>query len=616
MHFSVRAVGFLLVGCALLTPVSVATAETLGQLFAQYQAAKAKVGGTPDQRRDKANKGVAPIVRKIAAVDSDEAAAFLAREMNDAVPEIGAFCAQSLVRMKNERGLSLAMRGLGKRHATVVSAVLEALATIDRKRLESSEPALLQFASSARAPDVRRRLPPVIVRLESAAAAGVLLKGVGAGSKSGEYNRAVAAALGSSKSAEIREWLLNAAFASAAKSPAKLEVLCSVAGKQKLTDARADLEECVRNRSADVSAAALDALVAIGVDASVDAISAALAKRKGKKHFDFRVAALDALAASGSDRAAKLIAEYLDDRDEETRAVAAGSLGVMKANEAAVAALARGLGDKSAMVRNSALNAMRTIRNKQLVGPLIAYLGGKDDESRKVKALQALINITHQNMGLVAADWEKWWKFAEKSFELPKGEKAFTSVKAYDLSYFGIEVSSTRMTFIVDISSSMKQAVPVQTKSSKKSVPKIDVLKKELERVVSKLPADAQINIVKFDANFRSWQKKLQPLAGRGRKKAVDYIRSITTGAGTNVYDSLESALKDQRVDTIYLLTDGNPTRGRYQATPDILREIRKINRVRSATIHCIAFGAESDLLKQLAKQNGGKYRFVDKMAN
>ena len=104
----------------------------------------------------------------------------------------------------------------------------------------------------------------------------------------------------------------------------------------------------------------------------------------------------------------------------------------------------------------------------------------------------------------------------------------------------------------------------------------------------------------------------LQPLAGSGRARAVRFVEAITTGSGTNVFDSLEATLKDRRVDTIYLLTDGNPTRGRFTAPAAILKEIGALNRVRGATIHCIAFGAESKLLKDLAAQNGGKYRFVD----
>ena len=44
-----------------------------------------------------------------------------------------------------------------------------------------------------------------------------------------------------------------------------------------------------------------------------------------------------------------------------------------------------------------------------------------------------------------------------------------------------------------------------------------------------------------------------------------------------------------------------------------ILEEIRRLNRVRGVTINCIAFGSESALLRDLAKQNKGEYRYVDK---
>jgi hypothetical protein len=141
---------------------------------------------------------------------------------------------------------------------------------------------------------------------------------------------------------------------------------------------------------------------------------------------------------------------------------------------------------------------------------------------------------------------------------------------------------------------------------------KIDVLKRELSGVIKKLPVDTHINILCFDATYRTWQKQLQPLGGNGRALAVKYVEDLKTGQGTNVFDTLEAALKDRRVDTLYLLTDGLPTRGRLTAPEAILREIAAQNRVRGATIHCIAFGEESELLKDLAAQNGGKYRFVD----
>jgi len=142
---------------------------------------------------------------------------------------------------------------------------------------------------------------------------------------------------------------------------------------------------------------------------------------------------------------------------------------------------------------------------------------------------------------------------------------------------------------------------------------KVDILKRELERVLWMLPANTNVNIITFDANHRRWQDELQPLRGEGRTRAVNFARSINTGFGTNIFDSLELALQDRRVDTIFLLSDGQPTRGRITNPGQILQEIGRQNQARGATIHTIAFGAESDFLRQLAAQNGGVYRFVDR---
>ena len=66
--------------------------------------------------------------------------------------------------------------------------------------------------------------------------------------------------------------------------------------------------------------------------------------------------------------------------------------------------------------------------------------------------------------------------------------------------------------------------------------------------------------------------------------------------------------------DTIYLLSDGEPSAGRIRDLEGISREIKAQNRVRGVTIHCIAFGEDSELLKRLAKENGGEFRFVDQI--
>ena len=117
-----------------------------------------------------------------------------------------------------------------------------------------------------------------------------------------------------------------------------------------------------------------------------------------------------------------------------------------------------------------------------------------------------------------------------------------------------------------------------------------------------------------------SQAKRLQRLVSGGREKAIDFVKSIKTGSGTNVYDSLELIMGDDRVDTIYMLTDGQPTRGKIRDPEKILKEIRVLNLARGLTIHCISIGEEEEeeeargFLKRLADEHGGQYRAVGKV--
>jgi Cdc6-like AAA superfamily ATPase len=67
-------------------------------------------------------------------------------------------------------------------------------------------------------------------------------------------------------------------------------------------------------------------------------------------------------------------------------------------------------------------------------------------------------------------------------------------------------------------------------------------------------------------------------------------------------------ALNMKHIDTIFLLSDGAPGAGKFTSPADILREAKKINQLRRITIHCISIGTDSQLLKDLAAQNSGKY--------
>ena len=105
--------------------------------------------------------------------------------------------------------------------------------------------------------------------------------------------------------------------------------------------------------------------------------------------------------------------------------------------------------------------------------------------------------------------------------------------------------------------------------------------------------------------------------------------KALATPAGdTALFEALEAAFAvDPQFDTIFLLTDGNPTSGRYWTTPSLLASVRAWNRNRRAAIHTIGLsladedrgmpnltedlGVMATLLGAVASATGGEYREI-----
>jgi hypothetical protein len=332
-----------------------------------------------------------------------------------------------------------------------------------------------------------------------------------------------------------------------------------------------------------------------------------------------RVRVLDVIAATGKPTARDFVIKAATSGTSEMRVIAIGSLSNFPRNQEACEALIDGLKSSHSMVRNASLQALHKFKVKEMVPALIARLGKEKDSARQSDVLNLLVKRTGVNMGLVTRDWDKWWKETGDRFEFPKASAAGTP-KANTVvvpTYFGLEVASKRVIFLVDASISMLQSASGPRKKlgkknrNLKGAPgtKMAALKKELTSILKKLPDTTMVNIIFFNVGPIPWKSSLQPLRGRGRQEAIAFVNNLDCKFKTNIYDSLVLALKDRRADTLFLLSDGKPIGGTFTKPADILREIGAKNRVRGAKINCISFGQETPFLKQLAKQNGGVYR-------
>jgi Mg-chelatase subunit ChlD len=212
--------------------------------------------------------------------------------------------------------------------------------------------------------------------------------------------------------------------------------------------------------------------------------------------------------------------------------------------------------------------------------------------------VDALRGLTGKPFGYAPGTWKEWWTKAREEFTIPDQAVAIASSQAGMTTYHGVPVLSNRIVFLLDRSGSMGETSGSDTR--------MEQAKKELSRVLSQLNPAAQINMIFFDDKVEPWHKGLLPIKTH-LKDAQAAVANVVPRGQTNIFDSLDFAFSHKEADTIYLLSDGDPTAGRIIDPDDILKEIRRVNRLRQIVIHTISFGA-SPFLKRLAEQNGGQY--------
>lgn len=275
--------------------------------------------------------------------------------------------------------------------------------------------------------------------------------------------------------------------------------------------------------------------------------------------------------------------------------------------------------------------ALRRVGTKKAARQLITALGEIEsrsdgaDMSGVVKAVgDALRELTSSATTGGYKEWLAWWKDGGESLETERdkevaksGKKAKEEEGDDKYGFYGIETNSKRLCFVIDISGSMNE--PADYAGSNRT--KIEVAKEELIRAISGLPKDARFNIIAYSTELTLWNKKLQLADAKGKSKAKAWVAKLQAAGATNIYESLTRAFDyagrgtfdrsyKSALDTIFFLSDGQPTAGRIQSIPEIEREILEKNRLRRVAIHTIGVGRTHarQFMRNLATRTGGQY--------
>ena len=209
-------------------------------------------------------------------------------------------------------------------------------------------------------------------------------------------------------------------------------------------------------------------------------------------------------------------------------------------------------------------------------------------------------NVFFEGKGVLANKQaaEYWWRIAATQrhpMAVQNLQMLYTKPEE-GVSFFGTKSKGARFVFVIDKSGSM---------GDKKKFTKA---KLELIKTLRALPKNSRFMIYFFDEGSEQMPVNNMMAAVPGNISwAEDWVKSVGIGGGTDPRQALKSGFS-LKPDTLWLLTDGE-----FDNESAVLAQIRSANpkdRVRINTLAIMDRGGER-VLKQIARENDGTYRFV-----
>lgn len=274
--------------------------------------------------------------------------------------------------------------------------------------------------------------------------------------------------------------------------------------------------------------------------------------------------------------------------------------------------------------RAALVKALRVAATKASVDALIEILADPGSARVAEDAEESLVALTGQDFGPAAATWRDWWAVQRDKVAL--GSKAKGARTGY-ATFYGIAIPKGRVAFVLDTSGSMRDAAagakldafrakaPYLASADIKT--RLDVAKAELAHAIEQLKEGTGVGVVGF-SDDRTWLSDgVEKLDATLRARLLKRVQALGAAGKTNVHAGLRSAFfpgkepseRDwlEGPDTIFLLSDGNPSAGLYADREDLRDEVLAWNLGRAVKIHCVNVGdADVQMLRAWTQSSGG----------
>ena len=434
-------------------------------------------------------------------------------------------------------------------------------------------------------------------------------------------------------SADAESWLVKQGLAGAVSKngQAKKAVLKVIMGLKTKDRGRLILGEIAGASTPELQAMLLDSLRPLADKKSTSAARSFIKSPDPS----VRVAAYELLGAYRPKKNRRKFVSGLKDPYWEVRAVCLEMLAKVSSKKI-VKYAKKALGDPDWRVQVAAVQLMLQRGGPEVIEPLYRALDTTQGRAQG-DITDALARLTGRNFGPISAQWDSWW-FQNKKKNLKLAAMSadeFAALKEDDRDsptvsgarYFGMQVFSKNLAFVVDCSESMQEqheppkksaATVVAGQKGSKGPSRLEVAKGELVGAVRGLLDGKGVNLLCFNTNVVDYvatstsrrERVLAVLDSETRKSLITFIDAANPVGATNLSAALRDAFEYSEVDTIFLLSDGAPTGG-ITDHQELLDTVDRWNRRRRIRINSISFSAtaaEKRLLRSLSDRNFGVY--------
>ncbi len=401
----------------------------------------------------------------------------------------------------------------------------------------------------------------------------------------------------------------------------------SPASAESVREARGRLAASIVKKDFPGATAAVDALMEIGTPKAMEALISVGMKGDYyglEQYIGGRILGLP--KGEAFERVCELASAEPNPRARVLLTLALG----MRPEGSAFTALLQNLFDKDDGVVLAAIEKVQEKDSTASIGPLIDGLAyqekrGRADGLLAFEIRKTLLQLTREDI-VRSEDWRNWWDPRKENFERPPegaAEGVVTSVYKDPSRFFGIEVPSEKVVFLLDVSGSMSEVDPAPEESGDdaggrgpipESRQRLRRIQRELIRTIEMLPEKTQFNIITFCHEILPLEEHLLPANSRNKSKAISFIRDFEANGETWTDHALLRAFEVEGLRAIFLLSDGAPRRGDTPLdTEPILEWLREANRFSRVRIHTIGFEQAGKsmraFLKRIAVLNHGEYR-------